>query len=729
MFDALLGPLPDDEDSAAAWWFSRGRLEEALGRRESAATSFGHVLKMRPNVREALFRRGNLLEQMGRKAEGARDLARAKQIASRLKDARREHERIRCVGLPRDASLYEQLGQLCRQAGLVREARAWFEETLTLDATRSQARTGLDELAKALDDDSIALPKPVLAAASRRADASRRPHHTAALAASTMPAPHLQDVTSATGIDYQYNPGAKDRIYLADTMGGGVGLIDFDSDGWLDIYFVNGCTVSADGSDTPSPNKLYRNLGNLTFRDVTAAAGVGGLGYGMGCAVGDYDNDGHDDLFVTGLTRSILYHNRGDGTFEDVTATSGLGACSGLWTTAAGFADLDRDGDLDLVVVTYVEIARDDALRCRDYSGRFIHCSPVRYPATADLLFRNDGKGTFTEVSQAAGFVAPDGRGLGLAIADLDADGKLDIFVANDASPNFLFRNLGGMRFEEIGAAAGLATNGSGRATASMGVVAQDLDGDGQIDLFITNLVNESSTFFHNLGNGLFQDATLGAGLDAPSRPKTGFGDAAFDADNDGLLDLFVTNGHVDDRPWANSPMAQTPLLFRGAGRGGFEQVRGDGAGTYLSRKVIGRGAAAGDLDNDGRVDLIVVHRDCAGGLAAQRDGWWALARDQVERLEVRPVRDRCTRYLPRREQYVGAVRDERNGLSFVARSAAWFGLGPETTVESLRIEWPSGLVQRWTHMAADRILEIVEGQNEVREWAQEKPLPAGKPG
>ena len=171
----------------------------------------------------------------------------------------------------------------------------------------------------------------------------------------------------------------------------------------------------------------------------------------MGCAVGDYDNDGHDDLFVTGLTRSILYHNRGDGTFEDVTARSGLGASSGRWTTAAGFADLDRDGDLDLVVIAYVEIARDDALQCRDYSGRFIHCSPARYPAQADLLFRNNGNGTFTEVSQTAGFVAPNGRGLGLAIADFDADGKLDIFVANDASPNFLFRNLGGMRFEEIG--------------------------------------------------------------------------------------------------------------------------------------------------------------------------------------------------------------------------------------------------------------------------------------
>ena len=279
--------------------------------------------------------------------------------------------------------------------------------------------------------------------------------------------------------------------------------------------------------------------------------------------------------------------------------TSSAGVFSDRWTTAAGFGDLDGDGDLDLVVITYVEVSLDDDPECRDDSGRPIHCSPAFYPAQPDLLYRNNGDGTFTEVSQEAGFVAPDGRGLGLAIADFDGDGKLDIFVANDASPNFLFRNRGGLplrggrRWNP-----GSPPTGRADATASMGVVADDLDGDGRIDLFITNLVNESSTFFRNLGGGLFVDATLGAGLDAPSRPRTGFGDAALDADNDGRLDLFVANGHVDDRPWANSPMAQTTALLLGSAIAAASTLAVPDRNRRTSPDaVVGRGVAAGDLE------------------------------------------------------------------------------------------------------------------------------------
>jgi hypothetical protein len=506
-------------------------------------------------------------------------------------------------------------------------------------------------------------------------------------------------------------------------MGGGVGLIDFDADGWLDVYLVNGCSLSFDTRNPPAPNLLYRNQRDGTFRDVTRSAAVGGRGYGMGCAVGDYDNDGHDDLFVTGLKGTILYRNRGDGTFADVTSSAGV--FSDRWTTAAGFGDLDGDGDLDLVVITYVEVSLDDDRACRDHAGRPIHCSPGYYQAQPDLLYRNNGDGTFTEVSQSSGFVAENGRGLGLAIADFDDDGQLDIFVANDASPNFLFRNRGGLRFEENGAEAGVAVNGSGIATASMGVVADDLDGDGRIDLFITNLVNESNTFFRNQGGMLFVDATLGAGLDAPSRPKTGFGDSAVDIDNDGYLDLFVANGHVDHRPWANSPMNQTALFFWGRPRGRFEVATASDASSYFARNVVGRGVAAGDLDNDGRVDLVVIHRDAPAALLWNRAkaGHWLGIGLRGTRSGRTPVGAKVTCRVRDRS----LVRWLTSGTGYLSAHdpRLWFGLGDTGKVDRLEVKWPSGRVQSWTGLAADRIVMIEEGNDVLRELGK---APANHP-
>jgi tetratricopeptide (TPR) repeat protein len=724
--EEVLGPPPEKPDDAALWWLCRGRLEESIGLTERAVSSFQQAVELQPQRREAHFRLGKLLKRLGRPGPARLHMEQANRIDQQLKAVRREHQRLRGAGLPADAQLFEHLGQLCFDAGLVPESRAWYEQSIKLDPTREGIQTKLARLKTVPDSMPVSLAHPILSTNSvlegrpsstsvTSVAAAQIRHDSSTSSPSPLP---FEDRAQEAGVVYAYDSGASDRHFMADTMGGGVGLIDYDNDGWIDIYFVNGCSIPFDINHPPRPNVLYRNQRDGTFRDATAQAGVGGRGYGMGCAVGDYDNDGDDDLFVTGLNQTILYRNRGDGTFEDVTSSAGV--TSDRWTTAAGFGDLDGDGDLDLVVITYVQIRQDDAALCRDHSGRRIHCTPARYAAQSDLLYRNNGDGTFTEVSRAAGFVAPNGRGLGLAIADFDGDGKLDIFVANDASPNFLFRNLGGFQFEEIGETAGVAVNGSGRATASMGVVADDLDGDGRIDLFITNLVNESSTFFRNLGGGLFLDATLGAGLDAPSRPKTGFGTAAIDADNDGRLDLFVANGHVDHRPWANSPMAQTALFFWGRDRGRFD-LAGRAGSAYFAQPFVGRGVAAGDLNNDGQVDLVVVHRDAPGALLFNRSrgGHWLGLRLRGTRAGRSPVGTQVTCHTNGRSM----VRWLTSGTGYLSAHdpRIWFGLGIVGEVERIEVKWPSGRVQSWRNLTADRILEIEEGREELGGTAESK--------
>jgi thioredoxin-like negative regulator of GroEL len=695
--ESILGRCPTPTADAARWWTLRGRLQEALGRAAEVEASYREAVRLNPEDAEAHYRLGQLLERRGRDDAAGEHLRRSEAIKARQAALRREVEGARRAAFAGGAADFTRLGGLCRESGLAAEADAWLDLAARAGGGARPDRT----LATA--DLPVPLSRPTRAATAAAPGAG-----AAAALATAAGRLRLEDVATQAGVNFAYNPAAKGDMYLGDTMGGGVGLIDYDGDGRLDLYFVNGCPLPIDPKAPPGPNVLYRNRGDGTFEDATARAGVPGRGYGMGCAVGDYDNDGHDDLFVTGLGSTVLYRNRGDGTFEDATARAGVG--SDRWTTAAGWGDLDGDGDLDLVVVAYVAADPLAPPDCRDGTGRRLHCAPTSFPAQADLLFRNNGDGTFTDVSRDAGFDSvEEGRGLGLAIADLDGDGRLDVFVANDLSPDFLFLNRGGLRFEEAGMAAGVALNGAGRATASMGVVVEDLDADGRDDLFITNFLNEPNSLFHNLGEGHFADATLAAQLQAGSLAATGFGVVAPDLDNDGLPDLVIANGHVDDQPWLNSPMEQPPQAYRNLGGGRFAPA--DPAGVpYLSRRVVGRGLAAGDLDDDGRIDLVVVHRGAPAAVLRNRTdaGHWLGLRLRGGRSGATPIGARATVRVAGRT--VG--RTLTSGTSYLSASDGrlWFGLGAATRVDELEVRWPSGRVQTFRDLPADRVLTLREG-------------------
>jgi tetratricopeptide (TPR) repeat protein len=711
----LLAPAPYDtrpdnaDPTREHRWLLRARLLEAAGDLEGAITSLRLVINSAPGHREAHFRLGNLLERR-QSPDAGRHLKYAEQLHARQLALRRAHLRARREGLT--PARCEELATLCRDLGLKREAEAWLNLALVREPGRESAQTALAQSAGSSPVEPLVFfhqqPKRTLINPS-----SRRPWQTEPPPPQSPPQHdcpiRFEEIAPKSGVSYAYDCAPRGDLFIGETMGGGVLMLDYDNDGFLDLYFVNGVPwPNQPGKLGQGANKLYRNRGNLAFEDVTTAAGVPGRGYGMGGAAADYDNDGDVDLFVTGLGSTALYRNHGDGTFEDVTRHARVS--SALWSTAAGFADLDSDGDLDLVVVTYLDASPHSINNCVDHSGRKIHCPPAQFPAQPDLLYRNNGDGTFTDISVESGISSADnGRGLGLAIVDLDDDGRLDIFVANDGSANFAFRNLGNLGFEELAHAMGLAYDGSGRATASMGVVAADLDQDQRLDLFHTNFINEPNTLRHNLGQGLFSDTTIAAGLSGPSLAKTGFGAAALDADNDGNLDLFITNGHVDNQPWIGTPMAQAPLFHQGKAGGRFT-LPNLASSPYFARGVVGRGAVCGDLDNDGRQDLVVVHRDAPVAILrniTEPSGHWIGIRLKPTRGATPPVGTRIECAAAGRMQ----TRWVTSGTGYLSQhdTRLWFGLGSSSVVDQLTVTWPGGRQSTLVNLASDRIIDIAE--------------------
>jgi enediyne biosynthesis protein E4 len=518
------------------------------------------------------------------------------------------------------------------------------------------------------------------------------------------PAVSFEDVTERSGIASTLRNGATPEKHQIETMAGGIAAFDYDGDGLIDLFLTNGARQP--DLTKPDPgwwNRLYRNRGQFGFEDVTAKSGLRGEGFAMGAAAGDYDNDGHTDLFVAGVRGNLLYRNRGDGTFLDVTSKAGIHAEP--WSVAAGWFDYDGDGRLDLFVVNYVQWDPAKEPACIDSrSGERAHCHPRMYTGLPNTLYRNNGDGTFTDVSDASGIRHHIGKGMSVAFADYDGDGRPDIFVTNDTEPNFLFHNDGNGRFTEVGVRAGVAFNDDGRAVSSMGIDFRDIDNDGRPDVFLTALVNETYPLYRNLGKGLFADITYRSRVGAATAKTTGWAAGIFDFNNDGRKDIFCANGDLNENAEALSqrPSRQPNVVLVQRADGTFDPVTAGPAARY-------RGAAFADFDNDGRLDIAVTRLGEKPLLLRNTSGasnhWLGF------KLEGRRGnRDAIGAIV---HVTAGGVEQWNHVSSAVGYASAsdtrvHFGLGA-ARAGTVEIQWPGGALQKLGEVAADRYLVVRE--------------------
>jgi enediyne biosynthesis protein E4 len=527
----------------------------------------------------------------------------------------------------------------------------------------------------------------------------------AMLVSAAGPDPYFEDRSARSGIDFVLRNAASPEKHQIETMAGGVAVFDYDNDGYPDIYFTNGADQpSLEKNDPRYRNRLYRNRHDWTFEDVTDKAGVGGAGFNIGVAAGDYDNDGNADLFVTGVKGNTLFHNRGDGTFQDVTRAAGLESHD--WAVAAAWLDFDNDGRLDLFVVNYVKWDPATELFCGD-AARHIrnYCHPRFYEPLANRLYRNNGDGTFSDVSTASGIAAHRGKGMGIAIADYDHDGWMDIFVANDTVANFLFHNERNGTFRETALQAGVGLNDDGKALSSMGVDFRDLDNDGWEDLVVTALSHQTFPVFRNLGKGLFSDVTYPSHAGVISAAISGWGMGVFDFDNDGWKDVFVAAGDVQDNTelLTSGRSRQQNLLMINDGHGAFR-------GVLTGSPAMHRGVAFGDFDRDGRVDAVVTRLNeppvLLRNVMGEGNHWIAL-----QLIGARSNRDAIGARVTVRSGGVTQVNRVTTSTGYACSSelTVHFGLGRSSRADSIEIEWPSGLRQTLTNVSPDLFLTVRE--------------------
>jgi enediyne biosynthesis protein E4 len=533
--------------------------------------------------------------------------------------------------------------------------------------------------------------------------------------------PAFSDLARQRGLDFTHTNGASADKFFPEIMGSGGLFLDVDNDGWLDMFLVDGGSFADPAVARRARHRLFRNRGNGTFQDVTAASRIQHRDYGMGACAGDIDNDGLIDLYITNVGSNLLYRNTGKGRFTEVPKAGG--ATGGTWGTSCAFLDIDRDGYLDLFVTNYVDTQHAKNEFCgvsgpppmRDY------CHPLIYAPLANTLYLNTGRGTFEDISARAGIAGHKGNGLGVAVSDIDADGWPDVFVANDSMPNFLFHNERNGRFSEIAGLAGVAVAADGKARSGMGTAFADFAGTERPGLIVTNHETEMHSLFQNLGGNLFADVTVPSGVGPATRPYVGFGVVFFDYDNDARLDIAIVNGNVTANPGlvrAGAKFGQRNLLLRNTG-GRFVDMK-DAAGPGFSGELVSRTLAAGDIDNDGDVDLLITNNGGTANLLVN-DASSARSTGRNNALVVRVIGSKSNRSAlgtrltltvgPRRQQ-----REVQSGSSYLGQNdlRAHFGLGEAASADRLEITWPGGAQQHFEDIAANQILTIEEGRGIV---------------
>ena len=546
--------------------------------------------------------------------------------------------------------------------------------------------------------------------------------------AQAAPGFQLVDVTAAAGLRFQHATGATGRKYLPETLGSGVTVFDADGDGRQDVLFMSGISldggttsIKKDGGTTAikkegmSALRLFRNAGGGTFEDVTARAGLTVPIYAMGAAAGDFDNDGRPDLAVTAVGQSRLFRNAGEGRFVDVTDRAGLGKRAGF-STSALWVDYDRDGRLDLVICNYVRWTPKTDVFCSADGKTKSYCTPEAYAGATSWLYRNKGDGTFEDVTAAAGLLDTTSKALGIAMLDFDMDGWPDLFVANDTQPNKLYRNRGDRTFQEVGVQAGLAFSEDGRARAGMGTDAADFDNSGAPSLVVTNFSGEMLGLYSPVRPGIYADRAPGSELGKASRSTLGFGCFFFDADLDGLLDLLVVNGHIDDRVARTGRVnyAESPHLFHNRGKGQFVDVARQLGAAFAAPKV-GRGAAYGDLDLDGDLDVLITTNGGPAALYRNEPRTGGADRRSV-RLTLQGTksnRDAIGAHVRARVGTTWQTRMVRTGSSYLSQSELplTFGLGAATTADEVEVRWPNGTKERLPPLRAGRSYVVTEGR------------------